>query len=124
MVPSIEKTKHPNAPWKKTLARYRRLAACMIDESCGYFTPKAVVMALEAHKKGEYWGCEWYMHLDSIRNPGKGWDDGYDDRIKAINRDVISTAFERRKYFRQNKGARAIVEANIKDYDSVFASWF
>jgi hypothetical protein len=124
MVPSLEKSRNPQAPWKKTLARYRRLAACMIDESSGYFTPKAVVMALEAHKKREYWGCEWYSHIDSLRNPGKMWDNGYNERVKVINHDVISEAFKRRQVFRQNKGARAIVEANIDGYDSVFASWF
>ncbi len=124
MIPSLEKAKHPQAPWKKTLARYRRLAACMVEESLGYFTPKAVVCAIEAHKKNEYWGCEWYSHLDSCRNPGLGWDDGYDNRIKVINHDVISEAFKRRKYLRKNKATRQIVEANIDGYDSVLASWF
>lgn len=121
MVP-IEKSKCPNAPWKKTLARYRRLVSCMLEESLGYFTPKAAVMAIEAHKKGEYWGCEWYGHIDYCR--GNTWDDNYKERIKEINRDVIRDAFKGRKHYRKNEGARLIVDVNIGNHDSVLASWF
>lgn len=125
MIPSIEKSRHPGAPWKRDLAKYRRLAACMIEESAGYFTPHAAILAITAQKKGVYWGCEWYMDIDAKRHDNKiRWNDpDYDDRIKAINRDVISDAFKNRKYYR-SKAARQIVEANIDGYDSVLASWF
>ena len=65
------------------------------------------------------------MDIDAKRHDNKiRWNDpDYDDRIKAINHDVISDAFKNRKYYR-SKASRQIVEANIGGLDSVLASWF
>ena len=109
--------------WKFVLKSYQRLVACMIEESVGYFTPQAAANAIMAHKKNAYWGCEWYSHIDSCRNPGKLWDKDYDDRIKVINHDVISEAYKKRKYFRSQR-SRAIVSENIAGNESIGASWF
>jgi hypothetical protein len=111
------------ANWRRILARYPRLIACMIEESLGYFTPHAAAEAIRAHKTNGYWGCEWYTHIDSCRNPGKTWDDGYNDRIKQINHDVISDAFSRRKYYRSEQ-ARHVVQLNLNGKESVGAAWF
>lgn len=123
MFAPIKKSFHPNEPWKKTLARYSRLVACMIDESMGYFTPHAAVNAIVAHKTKEPWSCEWYSHIDSCRNPGKGWDAEYDSRIQAINHDVISEAFRKRKYYLCAR-AKRVVKANLGENESVLAAWF
>lgn len=123
MYAPLKKSLDQNAPWKKVLARYRRLIACMIDESLGYFTPHAAVNAILAHKNKTNWSCEWYMHIDSCQSPGRGWDEEYDSRIKQINHDIISEAFARRKYYR-SASARQVVEANIGKHESVLASWF
>lgn len=109
--------------WKQVLAKYPRLISCMIDESMGYFTPHAAVNAIVAHKAGEYWGCELYSHIDSCQNPGKMWDDGFDERIKKINHDYISEAFSRRKYYRSEQ-ARYVVQLNLNGKESVGAAWF
>ena len=111
------------ANWKGILARYPRLIACMIEESLGYFTPHAAAEAIRAHKTDGYWGCEWYTHMDSVRNPGKTWDSGYNDRIKQSNRDVISEAYARRKYYRSAQ-ARRVVQLNLSGKESVGAAWF
>ena len=111
------------ANWRRILARYPRLIACMIEESLGYFTPHAAAEAIRAHKTNGYWGCEWYTHIDSCQNPGKTWDDGYNDRIKKINHEVISDAFSRRKYYRSEQ-ARHVVQLNLNGKESVGAAWF
>jgi len=122
----IKKTPIEHMHWKKVLARYPRLIACMIEESSGYFTPHAAVNAIIAYKKpGGYWNCEWYMDIDAKRHDNKiCWNDpDYDDRIRAINREIIKDAIKRRKY---NYSARAkqVVELNMGKDESVLAGWF
>jgi len=109
--------------WRRILARYPRLIACMIEESLGYFTPHAAAEAVRAYKTKDYWGCEWYTHIDSVQNPGKTWDDGYNDRIKKINHEIISDAFSRRKYYRSEQ-ARHVVKRNLNGKESIGAAWF
>lgn len=125
MFAPIKKSFHPNEPWKKMLARYPRLVACMIDESLGYFTPHAAVNAIVAHKTKEYWSYEWYMDIDARRHDNKiRWNDpDYNSRIMAINHDVISEAFKKRKYY-LNSRAKSVVKANLGENESVLAAWF
>ena len=114
------------AEWIKVLARYPRLVANMIEESLGYFTPHSCVNALKAYKAKEFWSCEWYMDIDAKRHDNKIlWNDlYYCERIMQINHDVISNAFKDRKYYRNRKSGRHVVEMNLKGHESVGAAWF
>lgn len=119
----IKKAPIERMHWKKVLAKYPRLIACMIDESLGYFTPHAAVNAIVSHKTGGCWGCEWYAHIDSCRNGDKLFADGYNDRVKEINREVISDAFKKRKYYYSAR-AKQVVQMNLQESESVGAAWF
>lgn len=119
----VKKTPVDRMYWKKVLAKYPRLIACMIDESLGYFTPHAAVNAIVSYKTDDCWSCEWYAHIDSCQSGGKLFTPGYEERVKAINHDVISEAFKKRKFYYSAR-ARQVVQANLGENESIGAAWF
>lgn len=89
---------------EKALEKYPRVVAHLVAESLGYFSPKSAAMAVEAHKNGQEYWCEWYM---AMRTKTKG--------IVEVNREVISRAVKNRHFHRGYMSdyyrARALVNA-------------
>lgn len=74
------------------LKKYPRLAAHLICESLGYFTPVAAARAIISYRKNEPFMCEWYSHIASCR--GKGLFDR--DEITKIGKDILKEAIQSR----------------------------
>lgn len=105
---------------KKALKKYRHILAAMIDRSIGYFTPLMALNALESHKEGRIFYCEWYAHI-----AGAGYKRVEDEDLLRIGREVISRSFENRKINRRRiKECLKIVDANIAGHESILASYF
>ena len=99
------------------------IIAAIIDTSVGYFTPLAALRAITAYQKKVPFSCEWYIYMAECDN--KKLMNITDDDLRAINHDVISESFKRRKYCRNGiSECLAIVDKNIKGSESVTASYF
>lgn len=104
---------------KKELRKYRHIIAALIAQSEGYFTP---LEAIEAYKKKESFGCEWYYHIADI-----WFSDSKcrysDENFKKINVEIIRCAIKSRRR-RNIKQCLAIVDKNIEGKEYAGASWF
>lgn len=107
---------------KKELRKYRHIIAALIAQSEGYFTPLYALEAIEAYKKKESFGCEWYYHIADICF-GDVKDRYSDENFKEINTEVICCAIKSRRR-RKLKQCLAIVDKNIEGKESAGASWF
>ena len=115
----------------KEMKRYRHLIACMIDESCGYFTPLSALFAIRNHKEKTPYFCEWYMSeagkilkYQLQRNPLRFESDEEErDIMRSINHTIIKRSL-RWKRLPSHKGCLAIVDRNINGNPSIGASWF
>lgn len=107
----------------QSLKKYRHLVASLIYESIGYFTPKMALDAIHAHKTRTPYACEWYWHIAQQRLYGAPTrsDSDFDNALIQVNRDIIKSAVRRRKF---RFSCLNIVDANIKGYESIGASWF
>lgn len=111
---------------KNDLERHRCLVGHLICESLGYFTPKAAMNAVRAHRAQTPFPCEWYSHIAMTRGKDM-FDEG---ALLDVNRDVLEQAFRNRH--RHNgcmnhyQRADAIVRREIEDEGSgpCLASWF
>ena len=109
------------------MRRYRCLVGHLICQSLGYFTPKAALRAVQAHRDGEPFACEWYSHQAQCL--GKGLFDN--DTLLQVNRDVIAAAFHGRRrhsgYMAEYEHAKQLVQHEISrpgSSDGMLASWF
>lgn len=105
---------------KKALKKYRHILAAMIDRSLGYFTPLMALNALESHRKGKVFYCEWYAHIAGAEHKRVE-----DEDLLRIGREIISRSFEDRKINRRRiQGCLKIVDSNIAGNESILASYF
>jgi len=111
----------------QALSRWPRIAAHMICESLGYFTPEAAANAIAFYKAGRSYACEWYSHL--CNQSGKGYFD--ESELIRINRDVLVFAIRNRArhtgHMRDYK--RALMLATVERQSpgkthGMLASWF
>ncbi len=103
--------------------KYRHIIANLIDYSYGYFTPKAALLAIQAHKKKEGYYCEWYMDMAAKSNPGVSWRNMTDQVYIDINKRTIKSSI-RCRHWKSHKACLQIVDRNIKGNESLGASWF
>ncbi len=103
---------------EEILARYPRLAAHLICESLGYFTPHAAANAIKHYVLGMPFYCEWYVHM---AGPSR-------EAVIAVGRQVLERAV---RYRHRHRGfmahyplARAIVKDALQGHGPIFASWF
>ena len=110
---------------RRNLKKYRHLIAGLIYESIGYFTPMAALQALELHREGKAYRCEWYMDM-AMKRTGSGKIWRIDDSVYlAINRDIIrNTICKRHRLKNAYRQCLAIVDRNIQGNESIGASWF
>ena len=112
---------------KYELKKFKHLAAALIEESLGYFTPAMALYAIKCQKHNEVNGCEWYYHMTTLklRNSGKTKTSSkdFDKALLQVNHDTIKRAFRRRHHLDINNSLR-IVDYNIEGYESIGASWF
>lgn len=99
----------------------------MICQSLGYFTPQMALSAVQSHRDGEPFACEWYSHQANCQ--GKGMFDTH--ALIEINRSTIEQAFQRRHdhsgYMAEYQQAKALVDREIAERGStggMLASWF
>ena len=110
----------------KGLKKYRHLIACLIDNSCGYFTPLAALYAIQAHKEKEPYYCELYMDTvwkqKKYRNTNEYPADEKEHYMK-VNKDFIKSSL---RYFKlpSHTYCLNIVDKNINGNQSIGASWF
>ena len=104
---------------EEILKRYPRLAAHLICESLGYFTPGAAANALRHFKRHQPFYCEWYTHMAG------GFDDA---KVLEVGRLVLEKAIRRRHhhhgYMQEYQLARRLVDAELAGNGPIFASWF
>ena len=102
---------------EETLARFPALAAHLICESLGYFSPKAATNALLAHAQGLGFACEWYVHMVGYGNA----------RLVEVGRSTIGKAYANRQfnqgYMRSYESARALIARELQGYEQKFGSW-
>lgn len=109
------------------MQKYRCLVGHMICQSLGYFTPQMALRAVQSHRDGEPFACEWYSHMASCQGIGM-----FDHQtLIEINRATIKRAFQRRHahsgYMAEYQQAKALVDREIADRGStsgMLASWF
>ncbi len=109
------------------MQKYRSLIGHMICESLGYFTPQSALRAVQSHRDGEPFACEWYSHIATCQ--GKRMFDR--ETLIEVNRATIERAFRRREhhagYMAEYQQAKALVDREIADQGStsgMLASWF
>ena len=107
----------------KALKKYRHLVAALIQDSLGYFTPQMALDAIHAHKTRTPYACEWYWHIAEQRLYGAPTPlkIDFDSTLIQVNQDIIKSAVRRRKL---RSSCLKNVDANIKGYESIGASWF
>ena len=112
---------------KYELKKFRHLAAVLIEESLGYFTPAMALYAIKCQKHNEVNGCEWYYHMATLklRNSGKTKTSSkdFDKALLQVNHDTIKRAFKRRHIVNLKRSLK-IVDYNINGSESIGASWF
>lgn len=101
----------------EVLSRYPRLAAHLICESLGYFTPHAAANAIKHHALGRPFACEWYVHM-------AGWGR---DALVAVNRETVAAAFRHRGrhqgFMADYRRARELVRQALAGQAPELASW-
>ena len=107
---------------KDELKKYRHIVAALIAQSGGYFTPLYALEAINAYKKKESFGCEWYYHIADIWF-GDSKSRYSDESFVEINKEIIQCAIKSRRR-RNLKQCLAIVDRNIEGIESTGASWF
>ena len=99
------------------LARFPALAAHLICESLGYFSPKAAANAILAHTQGQGFACEWYVHMAGYGNAA----------LAETGRTTIRRAFANRRYnqgyMRSYESARALIARELQGNEQKFGSW-
>lgn len=115
--------------WKYALTCYRRLAAALIEETRGYFTPRSAVASILMRKFYDcYWGCELYDAYDLEKYSKEAMEDSktlikeHELHMYKRNNAVIRSAIRNRRFSR--KSARSVVEENLAGNESIGASWF
>ena len=101
----------------EVLSRYPRLAAHLICESLGYFTPHAAANAIKHHALSRPFACEWYVHM-------AGWGR---DALVAVNRETVAAAFRHRGrhqgFMADYRRARELVRQALAGQAPELASW-
>jgi len=111
----------------RDIQKYRKLVGHLICESLGYFTPQSALRAVQAHRDGEPFACEWYSHISMQQSKGM-----FDQAaLIEINRATLERAFRRRHdhagYMAEYEQAKALVDQEIDREGSThgrLASWF
>ena len=115
------------------MARWPRVAACLIASSLGYFPPLGAAGCLLQFKRNEPNYCEWfYDYACKWRSREQAQrDKPFDETIKEVALRTIRKAISDRRYhsgmMASYPQARAIVFRKInKDVEpnEGFASWF
>lgn len=113
------------------LNKYPRIAAHLICESLGYFTPQSAAVAISCYKINQEFCCEWYSHMAQFdeQNPTKNLFDK--PSVLRVGRRVMRAAFVNRHrhhgYMSSIEQAKRLVVREIKDPGAstgMLASWF
>jgi hypothetical protein len=109
----------PSLNTEEALRRWPRIAAHLIAESIGYFSPEGSANALLLFKRDQDNYCEWFLHMAYLgRKPIR------QVAVETIRRAIRGRSFHR-GYMASYKLALKIIRERIATgVGPVFGSWF
>lgn len=116
---TVQLSRYPSQ--RAVLEAYPRIAACLICESLGYFTPAAAANAIVSMIHGLPYACEYYSHLTA----GMDGEDSNQNLIE-VGRQVYCRAVRLRQMYRSGQEyhrALQTVSRELAGNGPLLASW-